>query len=765
MSTKSEISSEYISQKEKNGKNIQLAAQIRKHYPSSTRFLITVISLLYVVLICGCKNSTVDDLYGIDLNQYKPIDEFSDAYYAIRNRNEINTSYDIEKTIRIINAMELAQAKSENFSDFMDYMAAQDYTGVAPDVLEAKCKLFPLLEYTYKLQNQYEQMGNTWLLMRGFAQASKAFSSNLNLSTFVGPIHDGIFSLFEIAVNNNLYKTVEESMNSFEEGKELKGNVRQELEKLKLSYRNYLEYYFPIYKKYMHEYDALCVEKDQIYFDLYGGRIESVLQSTQNILKKYPTNSETMLLRSMALIIGSDIQTQLKPSENNHIGKDTCVLLGSTDTIYEPLIMNSRQREASNLLEKYNSLYPDRTAPSLVLEGMLYLQLGDEQTALLRFNQAAAEYPRQADRLTDMLDAYNMRSYLTKTPEGQYLRRLYASTMEGYGLFSPNLLKAIYHNQKGRVDDSRQEIYSHFFRRGNQGVYDELLSDMQFCEENLYGPFKSLLLEQSYIDVSIAPVSKWIFWDSDNTVRVSINNRSDIKLENVRIFLCIHYTDMYKDEYDVVKVPKSLNVIEPRSVADFGTIELAYPGKKFNDITRIRAIAMTDDRICWIDEVGYKKGHVLSTRRGEGENPNKQQKQAKEEFLNRYSLEPKHLQNILSQDITVMPPEDDPVVKQSWWMRSTKWLRNPDNKLKIELPRTLVMVDPVFSINPLDNPNALQPEENYLLGTSIHLDFDYVPEYNGIIPFYIYTDVADFRVEIIYLGEKSTIKNIAILRQ
>jgi len=169
-------------------------------------------------------------------------------------------------------------------------------------------------------------------------------------------------------------------------------------------------------------------------------------------------------------------------------------------------------------------------------------------------DQAAMEYPRQTEALTDLLDSYRSRTYLNKTPEGQYLLRLYRSTMEGYGMFSPNFLKSKYYAQKGMMEESKNEIFNHFFRRGNQGIYDCLLSDMQFCEDYLYSSFKQLLMEHSFIDVAITPATDWKFSDKDDEIQVSINNRSDIDLENVRIFLCIHYTDMYKDEYDVVKV-------------------------------------------------------------------------------------------------------------------------------------------------------------------------------------------------------------------
>ncbi len=733
-------------------------------YRSITAF---AVMLLLLVTGVGCKRTDGIDLLSMDLEQYEPVEEFAKAYEALSNQEQLpsDAPYDLEQTIRVINAMELAQMHAESFDDFLDYMAKQDYTGVAPDVLEAKRKLFPLLEYTYKLQQQDEQLNNIWMLMRSVARGSESLMDDTSLIELIMMMHSDIFALFHLASGGDVEKSLNEAFEQYEKDVKLKAQVREDLDRLRESYRKYLEYYVPIYKKYMGEYDALCVEKDQAYFDLYGGRADDALQHTQNILNKYPDNAEAMLLQSMGLILESASETQPIPSISMNDIETGQPLPDHEEEERPQLPMSVKQREASDMLKRYTELYPTRTAPALMLEGLLYQQLGDQNTAMLRFHQASVEYPRQAERLTDMLDAYNMRTYLTKTPEGQYLRRLYASTMEGYGLFSPNLQKARYYANQGDMEESRKEIFNHFFRRGNQGIYDELLSDMQFCEENLYGPFKSLLIEQSYIDVSVKPTSSWLFWKDKNEVHVSLSNRSDLRLENVRVFLCIHYTDMYKDEYDVVKVPKTLNIIEPRSTADLETVELKYKDKNYDDITRIRAIAMTDDRICWIDEVKYKEAMALAPNRGDNSNLNQWQQRDREEYLSNYSLEPLKLQKALRTGITVLPPEVDPTEEKSAWKSIKGWVSHPDNTLNIELPRTLVMADPVFSIRPLDANDALQPDENYLSGTSIHLHFDYEPELDEVLPLYIYTEAADFRVDILYRGKDSTVQAVTILRQ
>ena len=736
--------------------------------------------LLILASLLSCSpDNTHPDLLTLGIDDYKPVPEFVDAYEAISSQPDLQSGrdYDLEKTVRVLNALELAQVRSESFDEFLDYMARQDYTGVAPDVLEAKRKLFPVLEYTYKLREQDEQLSDAWMLMRGAARGGETLVRNTSASTLLRAAFGDMFAVLGIANGEDAERSTNEAFAQYEKDKKLKSQLRDDLQKLRASYRQYLEDYTPIYKKYMQEYDALCIEKDKAYLDLYAGRTEEALSHTQSILQKYPDNPEALLLNAMALIMTSVHDSRFMVHDSRFMVQDSRFMVQDSvardfvlrDSVVpgegEPLTINpSPLTVASALLSRYATRYPSRTAPALVLEGLLLQKMGDEQGAMSRFHQASVEYPRQAAQLTDMLDSYNRRNYLTRTPEGQYLRRLYASTMEGYGLFSPNLLKAKHYADQGKMDQSREEIYNHFFRRGNQGIYDELLSDMQFCEENLYGAFKGLLLESSYIDVSIEPESEWLFWDSDDVMRVKINNRSDLDLENVRVFLCIHYTDMYKDEYDVIKVPHTANIIAKHSTADLDTVVLRYPGKTYKDITRIRAIAMTDDRICWVDDVNYKQSHALSFLRGGQRDASALQAQAREEYLRNYSLEPKKLQRTLREGITVLPPEEDPTVEKSWWDSFLSWFSSPDNDLKLELPRVLAMTDPVFSLYPLDSEEAITPEDNYLSGTSIHLHFPVVPSYGDRLPLYIYSEPATFLVDILYKGASSQVLSVSILQ-
>ena len=573
--------------------------------------------LFCLVLLTGCDVKTADPF---ELSNYKPVDEFVPAYEAIRNQRLVaNKDYDLEKTVRVMNALELAQANSENFDEFLKVMARQDYDGVAPDVLEAKQKMLPVLQYMYQLQALDKSLSDAWMLARSAATGGMEMTRRVNIMDIVNTVMGNPIVLLDIFHQEDASKVTHKAFANYRKDKELRQNVRNDIAKLEASYQQYLTDYAPIYHKYMKEYDALCVEKDKVYLDLYGGQAESALQGADAILKKYPNCTEGQLLKAQAeIVMGVKTHSQSLPKERRLDKKFAEISI--TDTIQNPSLgeghragLGSHFASAFNILDDYVAQNPGKTAPALLLRGVLYQRMGESEQALSCFHQASVEYPRQAAQLSDMLDSYCMRTYLNKTSEGLYLLQLYRSMMEGNGVFSPNLMKAKYYADTNRQEESKNEIYNHFFRRGNQKYYDGLLSDMQFCEQNLPMGFKQLLIDRKFLDVKVEPDSKWLVLTDDEEMQVTIRNKSGKRLENVRLFLCIHYTDMYKDEYDVVKVPQTVSIIEPDEEIEIKDVPLGYREKKYTDITRIRAIAMTDDRLCWVDDIGFSQDHSFFT--------------------------------------------------------------------------------------------------------------------------------------------------------
>ena len=739
--------------------------------------IIWTLVVLVVLGIAGFVAWRFWPVETINLEEYTPSEEFEPAYEALESKTP---EYDIEETVRAMNALEVAQCQSEDFMSYLEYVAKQDFSRVAPEVLEQKKKLFPILQRLYELQKEHEELDDVWMLMRSATSGASTFVSEVNPVGVIGSMLTGDATLSSVSVAGGMEKAQTAAFDEYEKQKELKRQLEREIETVRMSYIEYLEDYAPVYYKYMQEWDALCLKKDKAYIDLYGGHPLEAYNQTQEILKDYPTNREALLLKGLSLIqMSSDVErlgTLRNPGESGVAsslqGADAAialadsVLAGVDAEVSAPDERMQLQMEAESTLDQYIKLYPSRSAPALVLKGLLYREQGETAKAVSYFDQASMEYPRQAAALTDLLDSYKARTYLNKSAEGKYLLRLYRSTMEGFGIFSPNLLKAHYYAEHDDVEKSKEEIFNHFYRRGNQGVYDCLLSDMQYCEENMYSSFRQILMEQSFLDVAVEPTMNWTLSDKDDEIKVTINNRSDIDLENVRIFLCLHYTDMYKDEYDVQKLP-SVNIIKHHDKTEIGVVKLNYEDKKYNDITRIRAIAMTDDKICWIDNVDYKYMKAQETARnssGKSRDSGKSTASAKQQLLEDFNVDNGKLQSIIQEGMKVYGTVSDGNIWNDVKRDVKNLVTGKDKKLRIELPRILTLIDPVFSLYQLnDKDKSVRPEENYLSGSNIRLKFDYEPKQDETIPLYIYSDFANFKVTIKFEGGKPVVKKVELV--
>ncbi|MCH5328887.1 MAG: hypothetical protein J1E02_07680 [Coprobacter sp.] len=636
--------------------------------------------------------------------------------------------YDLEETIRILNSLEVAQTQSESFDDFLLYMAKQDYSRVAPEVLRAKAKFFPVLQRMYELQKEYKEFSTLWMFARSIAAGGNALRENMSVSGVgLAILSNGVAGE---AVSVDAVNTATNAMfDNYAKEQKLKKALKKQIQQVKEQYIRYLSDFAPVYYKYMKEWDKLCLNKDKAYIDIYSGRADEALGSINAVLKQSPENREGLLLKSLCLIdLGKmneerHVQFYL-PLDMEHI---------KVDSLYTPQSENLYYEAASLTLRDYLELYPGKSAPALLLQGMLAMNMGNPKAAMSCFEQSAIEYPRQAEELTDLLSSYRSRTYLNKSVEGLYLLNLYKSTMEGFGRFSPNFCKAQYYTSIGDFNSSREEILKHFYRRGNQGVYDCLLSDMDFCEDFLYSSFSPIAPEKSFIDVSIAPAKKYLVMDKENEITVKLNNRSDHDLENVRVFLCIHYTDMYKDDYHVVKVPMTKNRIGRHEKADLSTVKLEYNDKKVDDITRVRAIVMTDDKICWVDEVKEKERKIIDSFAARYSNTNVVDN-ARQDYLSDLSIDVSSLQKVIEAETRING--------------KTSILLGSD--LKIELPRILTFIDPEFSLYPIqDKDLSRKPNECFLAGSYINLKFDNCSISAGkTVPLYIYSDFVCFRLDL-----------------
>lgn len=665
--------------------------------------------------------------------EYQPIEEFEEAYEALQPQEEPQVeTYDLEKTVRVINGLEVAQTQMGSFDDFLNYMARQDYSGVPDEVLESKEKLLPVLQQLYLLQKQHDEL-NLWTSLvqkLGSDVASRIDAGDMGLLI----MDEGIGGLWIFK------KTAGVIFEQYQKEQKLKGELQQQIQEIQAEYLDYLESFTPVFIKYMTEWDRLCIDKDKAYIDLYNNRPDLVIEDCDKVLANYPDNREALLLKSMGLIQSSRWDNEeglIRFSQG-----DDSVTLSKSEMLLG---------EAQRVVDRYIDLYPDQSAPALLLEGLIQEYQGDHAKALTYYDQSSVEYPRQAERLTDLLDSYRTRTYLNHSLEGNYLLNLYRSTMAGSGFFSPNFLKAMYYDQLGDQTNCAKELYNHFFRRSNQGAYDCLLLDMCFCEEYLPNSFNQLLPEKNYINLSFEKRSKMLGLSSDDTaIDVTIDNQADIDLVNLRVFLCIHYTDMYAEDYDVIKLP-TINRIPVRSSVKVERVELGYRGKAFGDIAKVRAIAMTDDKICWIDNVynatdnvDYNEGHSVNFQTLSAALDSNAIR-SRDAYLASIKMSDERFREAIMNNTRVTLVEKKNMLKKD------------QRYVDVELPRELILLNPSFTWN-----KDLKPTEHYLKGSYIHCSFETSLSPENVL--YMTSNYLNYAITIRLQGDRLKVVSVQNLR-
>lgn len=619
---------------------------------------------------------------------------------------------DLEKTIRLFHILDDGLKTSKSMQEYLHFLAIQDYHGIPAEVLDAKKKLIPYYKSLRKAEEELSdiQRMNLW---SSLAETEDLTSVNSPLAAGIRVAVSG--GLDVTAVSNLVMRSVEAGKTVFENmkmKKELEKEARQVLEENQEAYIEYLKEYTEIYSRYMAQWNQLCLMRDQAYIAINNDDIDGALKTLSQLLTEYPGDRESTLLKAFCLV--------RKAQEGQ----------GVSET-------NGGLSEAKALLGAYMKENPTKTAPALVLLGAAAMVEGDTVQAKNLFDQSSIEYPRQAEELLDMYNSYNHRNHLAKSVEGHFVQTMYKSMMEGFGFFSPNFQKALVAYDKGNFATAKEEIFRHFFRRGNQDVYDYLISDMQYVEAYMPTLLNMIFEEHSFLDLQkYNPTLSF-----SDKLAIKVENRSDRKLSNVRLFLCLHLTDMYKDEYIVKKMETTVNNIDPHSVADFGKLQLDYEiyGKKKNDVADIvsaRAIIMTDSLIIWVDEDKVKRTNIVD-RIGKYKNKLGSEK-TKFSIMNK-KWTGQELATAIKSETTFETKEKGGLFNSVLGAK----------RIVFHFPRILDGLNPYFSFGPLNQKDAIIPEAVTLNGDFIDVEFDkksvsagkakqlYISSTDGVL----YTDV------------------------
>jgi len=603
---------------------------------------------LFIATLVACnsepKSNSTDNALSERLNKVKK-----------ENAKSIN----LEATIKTIFVLDEAIKNVKDVNEYKEYLYKFNMSGVAPEVVECFIKLVPILDNLYDSEIEKEINESLWLV---FSELNDVEQTLINAGTqFVAKDYMGA-ALTALQASNDARKI---GFKRYKKDLEIQKKIRD----INNDYHEYLKFSSPIFLKYMSEWDKLCAQRDQAYISLYNSNYNKVLEFSEEALKISSTDREATLLKGFSLLKLNNFD------------------IGNSEGQFSDNI------EIQNLLDNYFNKFPKSTAPAFILKGMFEYKKGDIESAMTSFDEASILYPKQSEELLDLANIFNIRSSIFRSVESEFISKSYMSMMEGFGNFSPNFQKAIIHNDLGNTNKALEEIKRHFFRRGNQVVQDYLPGDLNFCNKYLTDIFSKMFVEHPFVDIE---VSKGSIIDPKNSLRVKMINNSDRFIENVRLFLCIHFTDTYKDSYQVFRVPDALNNLDAFSEKKFD--EPLVVNYKWldnekevpEDIVRVRGVIITDDIVSWIDEEGFKF------------------KEAQENF-NKYGIENTNFSSEMLQELN----QAKVLVDRGYVY----------NDITFSITKKIIEFDPYVTINNINSINPIRPSEKLVDGNQLVYKF------------------------------------------
>ncbi|MGB1393241.1 MAG: hypothetical protein ACPG6G_03250 [Flavobacteriaceae bacterium] len=597
------------------------------------------ILLISIISLIACTESKSPD------SQFTQLDQ------QLENSKTTNKkSLNLEATIKVIFTLDEAIKNVKDVQEYTEYLYKQDMRGVAPDVIGCYQKLLPVLDNLYDAEAEKEVGESVWTAFSEFGGVT-AVAVNSGIQIVEGDVVRGSL---------NLAKAGADAMSIAGDRYEREVEVLKKIKKVKETYLEYVKFSSPIFLKYMTLWDKLCAQRDQAYISLYNSNYSKVVEFANTALELSPNDRESILLKAFALL----------SLNNSNISNDE---------------QNIQQfEEIETILASYFERFPSSTAPAFVLKGILEYQKGEIENAFTLFDEASILYPNQSESLLDLMNIFKIRGSIFRSVESEFIVKTYMSTMEGFGNFSPNFQKAIIHSNLGNNTKAIEEIKRHFFRRGNQVVQDYLPGDLNFCNKYLPTVFSEMFVERPFVDIE---VSEGSIIDPKNSLRVRMTNNSNRTIENVRLFLCIHFTDSYKDNYQVFKMPDALNSLLPYSEKDYEEpLEINYEwlgNKKIvpDDIVKLRGVIITDDIVSWIDEKSFK----FQTAKDRSQEYNK-------------------LKTDLPNELISALEKSEISIDQGYVY----------NDITFSLPKELINFEPYVTINDINSINPIQPKSKQI---------------------------------------------------
>lgn len=626
--------------------------------------------MLLLVVAAGC---------GTD----EKIEVLDDIESSLDRQIDRNAAYDLESSVRVLYALEEASANVRDVEDYARFLAQYDFSNVAPDVIDAQKRLIPVLRELYDTNAAKEENETVWRAFQDF-QGPASLATGSAASFLAGDIQDGAVGLMQASAT---------ALKSANQKHKRDKAVARRLSEAERAYTAYLEVAGPVFIKYMKEWDQFCVIRDEAYLSIYRGEFANAESFADEALSISKSDRESLLLK-----VFSGLMKSRKIPESND----------------ENAIYDSELDEYESLLEQYLELYPGHSAPALLLQGMIQSRRGNDQEAMMLFDESAIQYPKQAKALLEMMNPYESRAIFGQTAESEFVLELYKSSMEGFGAFSPNFHKAAQHLEVGNLEAAQEEVRMHFFRRGEQVVQDYLPTDLAFCQQHIPEVIDQLFVEKPFIDIL---VEEGGILDEDNSLYVSLSNQSNRNLENVRLFLCIHFTETYRNNYEVFRMPGAISSIGPYELADFSEpviINFERNGKLkvvLDDVVHIRGVMVTDDIVTWVDSDDFK---LKRAQESWGEDTPE------------------------SPELKAFAKSSNLVVEEGYIF----------NAVKVQFDRSLVQYNPYVSLNEIHLPESVYPREKRITPDYIEYQFSTTSKLDDLKFLHLTCDLGSLKIPL-----------------
>ncbi|NOY74326.1 MAG: hypothetical protein GXP32_00855 [Kiritimatiellaeota bacterium] len=457
---------------------------------------------------------------------------------------------DLDQTVMALFSIEKALAEAKTFEGLTPYVLQKEPELVAPDVAALKYRFFNIYKNLLNVSDEIEEARSIYDITAGA------------LSDLAGVV--GYDSISGIMIDREQAKKVWEKRLAETEADE---KLKRRLRKIQGEMLDFLFDFAKIRAKHIKNWNKLCAARDRAYLAVYERDWDEVVASASAAAAMAPHETEAHVFLVKALLERGD----------------------ETDADSAKAILN-------DFIKKHQG----QQAPAYLLRGVMELNDGDLDAAILDFDQAAAYYPKQQQAMSDRLNLYKKRLFLNKSKEGRMIVNLYRGMMSGSGYFSPDFQKARVFLKKGDKRKTRKKIFDHFFRRRLQGQWDMVLQDFRFCQNYLKSDFDEIFKGD---DLRLKLDPAWF----RNTLIVSIKNNGNQPVHNLTLLLCVRFTDMFKGDYVSFPIGDSVAVLRPGEQVEVGrknisgvTREKLGTEKKWKDIIEYGAVLISDELIAWV---------------------------------------------------------------------------------------------------------------------------------------------------------------------